>query len=239
MIGGPRGRCRLPMAIAARALTQQHGRAGMARLQRADGARHLVVMMKEPRAGRVKTRLARGAGVVRATWFYRQASAALVLRLAADRRWQTRLSVAPDAAIATRMLPSGVARISQGGGDLGQRLQRVFVRAAPGPVVIIGSDCPDVTAADIARAFGALGRADVVLGPAGDGGYWLIGARRTPKVIGAFLDDVRWSSSQTLADTLANLAGHEVALLRRLDDVDEAGDLDRVANSYARRVQPV
>lgn len=237
MFGGPRGRFRLPMAMAARKLEPQQGNASSRPAPRADAARHLVVMMKEPRAGRVKTRLARGTGVVRATWFYRQAGTALVRRLAADRRWQTSLAIAPDAAITTRMLPAAVARRVQGGGDLGRRLQRVFVRITPGPVVIIGSDCPDVTGADIACAFRALGRADVVLGPAGDGGYWLIGARRTPKVIDAFAG-VRWSSATTLADTLANLAGQEVELLRQLDDVDEAADLVRVANRFARRVPP-
>lgn len=237
MTGGPRGRCRLPMAMAARSLERVQESSLKPQLKRADVARRLVVMMKEPRAGRVKTRLARGAGVVRATWFYRQAGAALVRRLAADRRWQTSLAVAPDPAIATRMLPKGVKRRAQGGGDLGQRLQRVFARTSRGPVVIIGSDCPDVTTADIACAFRALGRADMVLGPAGDGGYWLIGARRTPKVIDAF-PGVRWSSATTLADTLVNLGGHEVELLRHLDDVDEAGDLPRVANSFARRVPP-
>lgn len=237
MIGGVRGRCRLPMAIAARALEQQGRDHGKPEGKRAGAARRLVVMVKEPRAGRVKTRLARGVGFVAATCFYRHANACLIARLAVDRRWQTSLAVAPDVALGTRMLPGRVARVAQGGGDLGRRLQRRFNQRLPGAVVVIGSDCPDVTGTDIATAMHALGRADVVLGPAGDGGYWLIGARRTPRVLDV-VSGVRWSSSTTLNDTLANLTGCKVEMLRQLDDVDEAKDLARVANRFGRRVLP-
>jgi glycosyltransferase A (GT-A) superfamily protein (DUF2064 family) len=89
--------------------------------------------------------------------------------------------------------------------------------------VLIGSDIPGVTAADIAAAFRALGRAQAVFGPAEDGGYWLVGfgPRRPARPFAG----VRWSTEHALADTLSNCAGHRVALVRRLRDVDTAADL--------------
>jgi glycosyltransferase A (GT-A) superfamily protein (DUF2064 family) len=89
--------------------------------------------------------------------------------------------------------------------------------------VLIGSDIPGITAADIAAAFRALGRADAVFGPAEDGGYWLVGfgPRRPPRPFAT----VRWSTEHALADTLANCRRHRVLLLRRLRDVDSAADL--------------
>ncbi len=90
----------------------------------------------------------------------------------------------------------------------------------PGPVVIIGSDIPDIAASDIAAAFRALGSKSAVFGPARDGGYWLVGLRRRPRFIDPFAN-VRWSSEHALADTLANLADKEVAMLRTLSDIDD------------------
>jgi glycosyltransferase A (GT-A) superfamily protein (DUF2064 family) len=89
-----------------------------------------------------------------------------------------------------------------------------------GPVVIIGSDIPDITAADIAAAFRALGSNSAVFGPAMDGGYWLVGLRRRPRFIDPFAN-VRWSSEYALADTIAHLKGEEIAMLRMLRDIDD------------------
>jgi glycosyltransferase A (GT-A) superfamily protein (DUF2064 family) len=100
---------------------------------------------------------------------------------------------------------------------------RVLARLPPGPVVIVGSDIPDIEAADIAVAFARLGTHDWVVGPADDGGYWLIGARRRPSLRLPFAG-VRWGGPQALSDTLAKLRGRRVARLRNLSDVDRAAD---------------
>lgn len=123
----------------------------------------------------------------------------------------------------------------QGGGNLGQRMQRIMDGLPPGPMVIIGSDCPDLRPQHIRSAFRTLGTNGAVLGPASDGGYWLIGLKRFPHVPRAF-DGVRWSTEHALADTEANLARLRIAHLAILDDVDEAVDLMRVGSRYARRV---
>lgn len=197
----------------------------------------LVVFVKEPQAGRVKTRLGRGIGAARATAFYRHMTATVVARLGADRRWRTVLAVAPDAALASRAWPASLERVGQGGGDLGARLERVMDGLPPGPVVIVGTDIPEIRPSHVAAAIKHLGRADAVLGPAPDGGYWLVGLKRRPRVPRAFRR-VRWSSDHALADTRANLHGLEVGLLDILVDVDEAADLSRAAPLVGRRILP-
>ena len=105
--------------------------------------------------------------------------------------------------------------------DLGDRMQRILDRAAPGPVAIIGTDIPGITPAHIEHAFRVLGRSQCVFGRAPDGGYWLVGARRRPHTPRPFAN-VRWSSERTLADTLANLADQSVGFVATLSDVDDA-----------------
>jgi glycosyltransferase A (GT-A) superfamily protein (DUF2064 family) len=107
-------------------------------------------------------------------------------------------------------------------------MQRLLDRAPPGPAVIIGTDVPHITRAHIWAAFRLLGRHDAVLGPAEDGGYWLIGLRRRPRILRPFRG-VRWSTPHALSDTLANLHGRSVAEVAALFDVDTAADLYQVS----------
>jgi len=187
----------------------------------------LVVMLKEPRPGRVKTRLGRGIGMVPAAWWFRHQSLQL-LRRVADPRWRLVLAVSPDAeGLASRVWPAHLPRIPQGRGDLGDRMARVFRRLPPGPVCIIGADIPGIDRGHVARAFAELGRHEAVIGPAPDGGYWLIGLRRSRAVPARLLKAVRWSGPHARADTLAGLRDHRVALIDTLSDLDEARDLRR------------
>lgn len=189
----------------------------------------LVVMVKEPQPGRVKTRLGRGIGQVAAAWWFRHQCARLLRRVGRDPRWQTVLAVAPDrAGQLSRVWPGDLPRWPQGPGHLGDRMGRVFRQMPPGPVVIIGADIPGIRAADIAAAFKALGRTDWVFGPADDGGYWLIGAKRSSPVGPRVLRRVRWSTEHALADTIASLGGQSTTTVRTLRDVDTAADLKRV-----------
>lgn len=180
-------------------------------------------MAKEPRAGRVKSRLAAEVGMAEAVRFCRVALAGLLRRVGRDPRWETLLAVAPDASVLSRAWPGGIPRLAQGHGDLGERMQRVFTRLPPGPVVIVGSDIPDIRASHVADALRLLARHDAVLGPSPDGGYWLVGLRRRPRVPAIFAD-VRWSSEHALADTLANCRGLSVGFAATLADIDTAAD---------------
>ena len=198
----------------------------------------LVIMLKEPKAGRVKSRLARDVGAVLATRFYRDTMTSAVWRLGSDPRWQTLLAVSPDSAIESNMIKAGLARIRQQSGDLGQRLQRVVDGVPPGPVVIIGTDIPGITPADIWAAFRALGSHDAVFGPATDGGYWLVGLKRRPSCPRIF-KSVRWSTAFALGDTKANLIGRSVAEIGGKDDVDDGRDMARLAHLAGRRILAV
>lgn len=205
------------------------------RLQRRRLLRHLVVMLKVPVAGRVKTRLARDIGIAAATRFARTSARSVVGRLDRPRRWRLHLAIDPPAGVASRGLPSGPARFAQARGDLGKRMQAIMDRRLVGPVVIVGADIPALSAAHVAAAFAALGRHDAVFGPARDGGYWLVGLKRFPCVPRPFAN-VRWSSEHALAGTMLNLDGRRIALLDTLDDVDNGEDLRRVAKCAGRRV---
>ncbi len=187
---------------------------------------HLVIMARVPRLGTGKRRLARELGMLAAWRFQRRMLARVLRRLARDPRWTTWFAVTPDAAAHRAAHWAAPARvIAQGAGGLGPKMARLLCERPPGPVVIVGSDIPDLDAGHVARAFRALGRHDWVFGPAADGGYWLVGARRRRAPWRTF-DAVRWSSAHALGDTLANLKGARVAFLEALHDVDTGADFD-------------
>ncbi len=196
----------------------------------------LVMMVKEPVAGRVKTRLARETGTAAALRFYRTACANLIRRLGADPRWQLVLAVSPDRSVRSRAWPAGIVRIAQGPGNLGDRMGRRLREHGPRATLIIGSDIPAIRPAYIARAFRLLSRSDAVFGPAADGGYWLVGMKPDRPVPDIFRN-VRWSSSHTLEDTLANLDGRKVSFTEMLEDVDDAASLSRIGH-LGMRVTP-
>jgi len=181
-------------------------------------------MLKEPRAGRVKTRLGRDIGMVpAASWFRHQVRR--LLRRIEDPRWDLVLAVAPDIAQHSAIWPAHLPRMPQGHGDLGARMARALRAPHAGPICVIGADIPDINSAHIAAAFKALGRHDAVFGPAHDGGYWLIGLRRVRAVPPTLFAGVRWSTANALADTEATLRGHSIARVVTLRDVDTAADL--------------
>lgn len=187
---------------------------------------HLLAFARTPRLGAVKRRLAADIGPVAALAFYRLTLNRMLTTLARDKRWRFHLAVTPDRdAHAARSWPAGLDRIPQGNGDLGRRMARLMRELAPGPVVIIGTDVPDLRPAHVWAAFKALGSHDAVFGPAPDGGYWLVGLRRRPRRLDIFTG-VRFSTAHALDDTLANLGpGHKVAFLEELMDIDDGAAL--------------
>jgi rSAM/selenodomain-associated transferase 1 len=186
----------------------------------------VIIFLKTPRPGLVKTRLARSLGDQAACAAYRQLVDTLLENLKAVEGVQLRY--APDdaqAEIAPWLRP-GWTSAPQGDGDLGNRLVAAFAHAfARGAerVLILGSDCPSVTPGDLAAGFEMLHRLDVVLGPAEDGGYWLIGLRELRPEL---FVDMPWSTSRVLPLTLERARNRALSVgqLRELADVDTERD---------------
>ena len=186
----------------------------------------LILFVKAPRPGLVKTRLAQTVGADAACAAYRELMHAVVKNLATLPKAELCFAPADAAAEIQPWLRPGWISRAQSDGDLGRRLETAFATAfAEGAerVVIIGSDCPEVTTGDIRAAWRELRSHDIVLGPATDGGYWLIGLRQARPELFA---GIAWSSETVLAETLrrAKSAGLRSQLLRILADVDTAED---------------
>ena len=196
-------------------------------------SRQLIVMARWPAPGRCKRRLAQEIGAARAA----QIQARLTGHTLAAAR-DARQGHGLELVLAVEGLGSLAASrwgkalgadrtLLQGRGALGLRMQRQFQRAAregASKVVLIGSDLPQLEASDLTAAFTSLGHCQGVLGPAQDGGYWLIGLRRPEPEL---LAGITWGSAQVLEQTLSAMArrGLEPELLTRRGDLDWARDL--------------
>ncbi|WP_422008750.1 TIGR04282 family arsenosugar biosynthesis glycosyltransferase [Reyranella sp.] len=194
--------------------------------------RHLVILARAPQTGRVKRRLGNEIGMAEAARFYRRLLDDQIRRMTRDPRWTVWLFVTPDTSLddpAWRLVPVS-RRKPQKQGDLGRRMKRPFLTLPAGPVVLVGSDIPAMRQHHIARAFALLGGHDLVFGPARDGGFWLVGARRVRPLPRSLFKGVRWSTATVLADTLAGLPRQvTTALADTLDDVDDADALRRLS----------
>jgi uncharacterized protein len=190
----------------------------------------LILFVRAPALGIGKRRLARDIGDVAAVRFERLMLTLLLRRLGPDKRWHLRIAVTPDKA--RRRLRHRHGRIDttgQGKGDLGARMLRALRARPVGPVVLVGADIPALCGRQIAAAFRLLGSHDLVLGPAEDGGFWLVGARH-PRQLPRLFDRVRWSGPHALADSLARLPRRvTVGFAERLEDVDDGEAYRRLA----------
>jgi len=185
----------------------------------------VVVFGREPAAGRVKTRLAAGIGGLAAARVYAVTlEHTLAVTLDSGARVVLSLAGPPSGAWAREI---DVPIELQTHGDLGDRMADAFRRRfAEGEtrVMIVGSDCPWMTAEHLRSAASALEEMDVVLGPAVDGGYWLVGQR--PPGVDLFTD-IPWSSHNTLDQTRRRLAEADASWIEteRLRDIDTREDL--------------
>jgi uncharacterized protein len=195
-----------------------------------------LVMAKAPVPGRVKTRLGAHVGMPAAAEL---AAAALLDTLAVCRSAFAECHLALDGdldhgvrADALRLGLSGWTVHPQHGDGLGQRLARAHADAAgPGPTIQVGMDTPQLTTADLHTVAAAAADGDAVLGPAADGGWWVL-ALSDPSAA-AVLADVPMSRPDTFAATSEALvsAGQTVRVVHELIDVDTGDEAARVAGS--------
>jgi uncharacterized protein len=183
----------------------------------------VIAMLKTPRPGFVKTRLAAEVGAEAAAAIYRRLVEHQMAAI--PREWRAEVHFAPAEALAEMQQWLGVAAAfhPQRGDDLGERLIHAIASAfdrGAGAVIVIGGDCPALTGSCLREAARELAAADVVLGPAADGGYYLIGLRRPQPDL---FRHIRWSTGAVLASTLkrARAAGLSVAMLPTKEDVDD------------------
>jgi rSAM/selenodomain-associated transferase 1 len=196
----------------------------------------LYIFARAPAPGRSKTRLISRLGAAGAAALH-AAMIEDVCALSRDVGVRRVLAAAdqPDHPFLVEMAArEGMPLVAQCEGDLGARMAAA-IAAGLGEaerVCIIGSDSPTLAPTQIAAAFARLDTADLVLGPAEDGGYWLIGARRP---LGAVLADTAWGTASVLATTRARAeqAGLRVALAELHWDVDEPPDLERLGQVLA------
>ncbi len=187
----------------------------------------LLIFLKQPLPGQVKTRLARTLGHEEAVRIYRfliektrQAASAAPT----THRWLFYANGLPEDADGWD--DTCFTRYVQCSGDLGERMADAFRRAfAAGAsrAVIIGSDCPELSGEHLAEAFGALSNGDVVLGPTPDGGYYLLGLRHFHE---ALFKGIAWSTPAVFEQTLAVVQhlGWRVEILPPLADIDTEAD---------------
>ena len=191
----------------------------------------IIVFVKYPEPGKSKTRLIPAIGATKAAEIQHQMSRQTI---ATARQFghktlndvEIRFTGATAEAMAT-LYGTDLRYREQSGGDLGRRLRLAidegFCAGAPA-VVVIGTDCPALTVAHLGAAQDALAETDAVLGPAFDGGYYLIGLRQPQH---ALFEGIAWSTNQVLRQTLdaASRAGLSVRLLETLADIDRPEDL--------------
>lgn len=188
--------------------------------------REIVVFAKYPEPGRVKTRLIGAIGAEAATELHRRCLRLTIDCVCSVEDALARVAISPDDADFSAFIE--IARvIPQGDGDLGERLGRVTQqRFADGceRLLLVGSDCPTLAPSDLRAAFDALDSHDAVIGPALDGGYYLLGMRR-PEV--SLFAGVDWSTDRVAAQTRdkAVAAGLTIEELPARRDIDTFEDL--------------
>ena len=198
----------------------------------------IVIFAKAPQAGLVKTRLIPALGAQGAAALARRMLDHSLQQALAARVGPVELCMSPapdDPAWQGIDLPNAVARSAQGEGDLGQRMasavQRVTTQHRQ-PVLLMGSDCPGLTAAHLSEAAAQLAQHEAVLLPVADGGYVLIGLKAPCPELFA---NMPWSTSAVADQTLRRMAalGLRVWLGPQLNDIDEPADLAHLPASFA------
>ncbi|ARK09933.1 TIGR04282 family arsenosugar biosynthesis glycosyltransferase [Fibrella sp. ES10-3-2-2] len=187
---------------------------------------HLIIFVKNPIPGTVKTRIARSVGNDKATEVYRHL-VHYTQQITRYGPWEKTVYYADF--INPNDGWSGYGKALQAGQDLGERMANAFrdrFAAGAEKVVIIGSDCLTLTEEHLFTAFQALDQADVVVGPAIDGGYYLLGMKRFHQ---ALFDDMPWSQPELrlLTEQAALQQGLTFERLEELTDIDEWSDYEQ------------
>lgn len=186
----------------------------------------LIIMVRNPQLGKVKSRLAASVGPDEALKIYKWLLAhtlAVTKDLEADKFIFYDQFIDPE-----DLWPNSIyKKMMQQGEGLGVRMKNAFnvvFGLGYDQVILIGSDCFEISSEDITLGFESLKTFDFTIGPAIDGGYYLLGMRF---YCPAIFEEKKWSTESVMEDTLIQVRtlGHSCQILRELRDVDEVGDL--------------
>jgi rSAM/selenodomain-associated transferase 1 len=190
----------------------------------------LLIFVKYPEPGRVKTRLAKDIGKESAAQIYLGMTETIIRNLSESERYKTAVFFDPPER--KREFESWLQRrvdnlFPQEGESLGERMSNAFTKVfslGAEKAIVIGTDCVEVSEETISQALYALEAMDLVLGPAEDGGYYLLGLKKPEPDI---FHDISWSTELVLDQTLrkAEEKGLKFQLLKTLRDVDTVSDL--------------
>lgn len=184
----------------------------------------LIIFVKLPQPGRVKTRLITDLGIMCACRVYRLLTQHILKVLTPSPHWRTLIAITPYPS-SWHTWPKTQNHINQGYGNLSQRLIRCLKLCAKPYSLVIGSDIPNITQTLVKKTFSLLKSSRFVIGPSHDGGYWCIGWRRGVWPSQA-LKAVRWSSKYTLKDTIKSLGTNTpITYTQSLNDIDTLQDL--------------
>ena len=195
----------------------------------------VLVFEKNAILGQVKTRLASGMGELPALEIYKHL---VQLTYSALEEVPVPVWIFFSDFIPESTHPIVENSLVQQGQDLGERMSNAFARtfeSGRDKVVLIGTDCPTLQSQHLLQAFEALNHSDLVLGPATDGGYYLIGMKSSAAYL---FEGIAWSTSQVLSQTLhvASQQGLIVTLLPELDDIDTQEDWQRYSSQFENKI---
>lgn len=187
----------------------------------------LLIFVKNPVAGKVKTRLAASVGDEKALEIYRHLLA-ITKNAAAGTGASLQVWYSDKVEQEDLWEDGKFSKFRQAGDNLGARMRNAFNRAfeeGADKVVIIGSDCPGLTTEHLQDAYRILDERDVVIGPSADGGYYLLGMNRC---LPALFAGIEWSTPEVLGQTKRILNENSISYseLELLNDIDTAEDLE-------------
>lgn len=183
----------------------------------------LIIFVKNSKLGKVKTRIAKDTDDAQALAIYEELLT--ITRSLAKSLDCDIIVYYSDQTVADAWDDLPCIKKLQSGKDLGERMHHAFKECLPDydKLLLIGSDCPYITSADINLAFRSLTKSDLVLGPVMDGGYYLIGMK---KLEPALFKNISWSTDKVLNETMDIADNLELTfgLLDTYDDIDHYKD---------------
>ncbi|MCA9396224.1 MAG: TIGR04282 family arsenosugar biosynthesis glycosyltransferase [Candidatus Omnitrophica bacterium] len=195
----------------------------------------LILFVKYPEAGKVKTRLAGTTGYRCAAQIYSHMSRTVFWRMK-HAGLKTSVAFHPPSAekSVAGLFPDAESYVRQSSGDLGQKMKNALRRRRhhSGKLILIGTDCIDIQPDDCRQAFRELEHKDVVIGPAHDGGYYLLGIKTdltaNKQIMSILFDDIQWSTADVLLQTIRRLKRFRIShrLLKKKSDLDTADDIN-------------